>query len=237
LRGRGAESLHAFEAGLNDGHGRSNEDSRFESWLQAWFEAEPAEPVLFDPSDQTPEIAPYGETFALFVARSWMQGGALLRRYPAEAIGQAVYGQLAYLHWNLSSERGGRLVWDAALTLYTEVFEPCADDRLAHLSEPGGAMASALFMFWDLARWRIDRSEDFQRRAFLGILERALASPKAAVQESALHGIGEYTPWDGEGEGALPEASALARTFIRHGTTTRPELFAYAGRAATGKVP
>ena len=198
LRGRDAEGLHSFEKGRNDGHGRSNKDSRFESWLQAWFGAEPTEPVLFDPSDQTPEIASHGETFALFVARAWMQGGSLLHRYPAEAIGQAVYGQLAFLDWNLSSERGGQLVWDAALTLYTEVFEPCADDRLGHLSENRGAMTSALFMFWDIARWGVDRSEDFQRRAFLGIVERALASPKAAVQESALHGIGEYTPWDGE---------------------------------------
>ena len=211
------------------------DDPRFEPWLEAWYGTPVVENELFrEPEDDG--LGDDRETFTVFAALSWSLGGALFERFSPGQVGETVWSLQNLLPWPTKPEEGERLMWDAVEILFEEAFSPYALDALCHLSEPNPEVGGALYMFWDVAHWRPHRATEFGRDAFLRHIERGLASSKAAMQESAIHGIGEYTPYNGEGTGAIPEAAALARRFIAEGVTSRPELFDYADKAARGMV-
>ena len=201
------------------------DDPRFEPWLEAWY-GRPSE----EPEDGTIAYQD-GETATLFTARAWSLGAELTRRFPLESVGRRVWEQNGDVDWYASLREGGRVVWDATHELYASVFEPNADHSLGHLSEGEGRFQGAVYMFWDSACWYAGASSatDRQRKAFLGICERALESSKASVQESALHGLGHATP-------SMPEAKRAIERFLKDGKPRRKELRRYAAAALENEI-
>lgn len=67
---------------------------------------------------------------------------------------------------------------------------------------------------------------------FLAICRQCLASRKAAIQESAIHGLGHAIGIIG----SLKEARVLLDNYIRSANFARPELLSYAKQAREGRV-
>lgn len=201
------------------------DDPRFEPWLEAWYGEHRDEPEPGSVAYQDEETA------MLFIARAWMMGPELTNRFPLQAIGSTIWGQHNDIEWYAPLDGGGRLMWDATYQLYTSIFEPNANQSLGHLSEGSGDFQGAIYMFWDSARWYAGApgATDSQRNHFMRICKRALASPKASLQESALHGLGHATMY-------MAEAGREIGRFLHEGKPRRPELRRYAEVALTGMI-
>jgi len=167
---------------------------------------------------------------SFYIARSWHEGEWLAAECASRRIGQVVWQACSSYDFYTDESQGGRFLWEAIFSLYKKVFEPLGNDRLGHLSEKMGRLGGITYMFWDAATWRPRPPfPTYQTGAFLTICQWALASPKAAVQESALHGLGHAAR-------GMPESAQLCADFARNGGTSRSELRRYAAFAQQGMV-
>jgi hypothetical protein len=123
-------------------------------------------------------------------------------------------------------------ILDGLKPLYSEVFLPRCGDTLGHLNEPGSALASVCYMFWDVCA-----VDSVAKRAGLlpqaiSVMQHGLSLYSAPCQESALHGLGHGVSLHGRAPQEI-----LARYLERPShTLPRPELRAYAERALQGCI-
>jgi len=164
------------------------------------------------------------ERFEENVIRSWSDP-KLKEKASAEQIGQAVWEILNEVYWQ------GTDIFDAAAILFRETLEPLASNDLGHLNEGEAHLDSAVYMFWDIAIWyagRKDATQD-QIQKFLEICSDCLKSPKASIQESALHGLGHSVMHIDSAKRAIDE-------YIESERFAHPRLKVYANRAREGEV-
>ena len=156
------------------------------------------------------------------VIRSWSEPH-LKEKASAEQIGQAVWEILNEVDWQ------GTEIFDAATILFRETLEPLASHRLAN--ESHDHLDVATFMFWDIARWYADKkaATEEQIRSFVALCSECLKSPKASIQESALHGLGHAVMY-------IDTAKLAIDDYIEAGQFARPELKAYAKDARRGMI-
>ena len=118
-------------------------------------------------------------------------------------------------------------------TLYRDLLAPRCAERLGHLSEQGGRLEMACYMFWDVASFGGPpgtREGNLLEDAVLDVLEDLLCMEHAACQESAVHGLGHRV-------GRHPErAPAILRKWLRGGALRDERLRVYAEAAATGCI-
>jgi hypothetical protein len=113
--------------------------------------------------------------------------------------------------------------------VYTEVFEPFAGHALCHLGEhsENRTVAITCFMLWDACAFPDPRFA----LIFRELCHEFLGSKSAAVQESALHGLGHHLSITSDAK-----AAALIEEFLVDGLAVREELNAYARDAKIGHV-
>lgn len=130
--------------------------------------------------------------------------------------------------WRVEVERAVACV-QGIYTLFERIFAPRCAPVLCHLSEPGaGELNGICFMWWDVISLRSSRDDGRDgliSAAMLDVLQRILALPSIACQESALHGLGHHF-----------RAKAIVDAYVAANPGLRPELRAYAENARIGRV-
>lgn len=117
----------------------------------------------------------------------------------------------------------------AIYPLFERVFAPRCAHVLSHTEEAGAKELNDIcYMWWDIISLRSDRGEGRGgeiSKAMLEVLQRTLALPNIACQESALHGLGHHFP-----------GSPLIDTYLAGNRNLRAELRTYAENARAGRV-
>ena len=117
--------------------------------------------------------------------------------------------------------------------LYRQLFVPRCRERLGHLSEQGGRLEMACYMFWDVACFGGPpgtREGNLLEDAVLDVLEEVLRMEHAACQESAIHGLGHRI-------GRHPDrAPRILDQWLRRGPVRDDRLRLYAQSARTGCI-
>lgn len=158
----------------------------------------------------------------------------LLDRFSLQQIGRGLWQDWRpYLDINLPRDLRNR-AWEAASVLFRDVFSPFVSDHLAHLNEVGTGLNGACYMWWDVSCCSPEssRTEAIDMEYFLSITRECLFSERQAIQESAIHGLGECIPWGG----VFQPAQDMLDEFIASGRSVRPELIRYAEEARTGCI-
>lgn len=118
------------------------------------------------------------------------------------------------------------------IPLFEQVMAVRCSTHLSHLDEHGAnPLNSACYMWWDILP--IHGRPDLPERAefdaeVLAVLRRLLTISHDACRESALHGLGEWSPY-------YP-VTAIIDEFLALTPNLRPELVSYARRAKVGNI-
>ncbi len=175
-----------------------------------------------------------------YLTRLFAEAGTALARFTAAQINQTLWFVVgegsdgaAALFDEAVPWAARRACLDATLTLFTDCFLPRCTPTLSHRDEPGGALNSICYMWWDLfPTW--DAPEDSRRAELdalvLSLLERILELPSDACRESALHGLGHWM------RHYPRHVERIVDTWLRRQTDLRPELRNYALAACRGWV-
>lgn len=204
----------------------------FEAWVDAVFD--PGNGTINTwPTDQETDDA--RDAYVRHTIRLWSSAPTiLLPKYDFNRIGAGL-DILTFEHVQVSREVTRQLrndAWLALGSLFFELFEPYVSDSLGILSESHPTTAKlngTCYMWWDVDHPYPGRNgiEQDDLQYFLNLCGRCLRSPKPAIQESAIHGLGhalEGCDWN------WPDASELLKRFLDEGLASRPELIAYAMR-------
>lgn len=215
-------------------------DLSLAQWIRFVFDHPVADPAWHFDID-----APYHELSASrtadLIAETFESGGALLQPFTDAQLNQGFWflvssGSSDYMlcltdasaPWFLR-QRALR----AFIPLFRDVMAPRCTASLSHLSEPGGALNSACYMWWDLlpldAQWEARRPPEPIHAEALAVLGELLAIPHDACRESALHGLGHLALFH-------PEAVPVIDAFLAAPAGMRPELLDYARQARTGCI-
>ncbi len=125
---------------------------------------------------------------------------------------------------------------DSVVTLYRDFFAPVCGNSLGHFDEPAPPVASACYMFWDIAplwysKWPESSAIELKQ---IDVMRQQLEIDSDAVREAALHGLGHARL----ARPALVEP--IIDAFLNSPTVSlgrcRPELVEYARQARTGNV-
>lgn len=208
----------------------------FETWLHGRLEGEwgDAPRYLVDEIGHSENRMTYVE-YLLWV---WEEPRRfLVERYDANTIGRWLQ-QVGHPYASIGLPYEFRMrFWTALGTLFQDCFQPLVSDALVHRSETNAAtkdLDQACYMWWEASPYYPSlpglMTEDHER--FLDVCRLCLNSGKAALQESALHGLGHALGIDRP----LLAARDVVDEFLRPGSFARPELLKYAKRARAGSV-
>ncbi len=162
--------------------------------------------------------------------KSW-----LLDRYALDQIGHGLNEPVSLFLPMIPVELKQRSL-KGMLNIFELIFEPNLQNELGHLNEINEEMplASACYMWWEYSNFYVDDSnKDEYRNECLRLYEYCLKSSKAALQESALHGIG-HAPWTMKP--LLNDLHQLVLDYLKSSLVPRPELAIYAEIALKGAV-
>lgn len=168
--------------------------------------------------------------------------GETLAPYSDHQIGQGLWALIISIDSPLcelmdhSVPEADRLRCLAAIPgVYEQVFAPRCAEVLCHLSEKSSTLNGACYIWWDPypSPWSTRGMTAEENAITLAVMERALALPNAACQESALHGLGH---WIERYEECNERATGIIDAFLASGSVRRPELIEYARRARKGRV-
>lgn len=209
----------------------------FENWLQLALSGEGTkveDAVLMGSAD--PEVRP---AYAEYVLWTWENPAEiLLARFDLERIAEFLRpGDQIYMDPGLPRSLRNR-AWLALGNVFHRIFEPNVGNYLSHRNESAPAckaLHEVCYMWWDVSYYYPGSSaaEEDDHRAFLALCSRCLQSPSAAVQESALHGLGHAvsgTKW------IEPPVHKMIDAYLSSGKVGRKELVGYARRARRGSV-
>ncbi|MEQ1822776.1 MAG: hypothetical protein ABL949_09710 [Fimbriimonadaceae bacterium] len=177
-------------------------------------------------------------TYAEYVVLTWERPTEFLTtRFTLDQIGEVMMRERhVYGSAQLPRELRNR-AWRALSPLCGELFAPNVSDSLSHRNESAKGTArldGACYMWWDVSPFYPGNRSmtPVDSAFFVSICRECLASPKAAIQESAIHGLGHAV---GISE-PLIEARTALDDYIREANFARPELLQYAKRARKGRV-
>jgi hypothetical protein len=201
----------------------------FEEWLQKSYEG-----GEFCVEDHFETRATYAE----YVVLTWEDpAGTLLRNFDLHQIGSGMRRQPHVFMDGYLPRRLRNRAWIALDILFIELFEKHCSNILSHCNESvreTKGLDVACYMWWDISPYfpSFPGVEAVDNALFLAVCKRCLRSSNAAVQESALHGLGHavgyFRRWEAAGK--------LIDGFINGGWATRPELVRYAYSARKGKI-
>jgi len=217
----------------------------FDEWLEEKYTRSPDQifDIDFQATDRTTGMAYVtGTTYSEYAIWTWENPKKwLVDRFSLEQIGQAMCAhEHIYVAPTLPRDVRDR-AWAALTPLFKELFEPYVHPRLVYGNprdeqgpEESSVLHDACFMWWDISRYYLNSPDvdESDHQAFLKIAGECLKSSNPAVQESAVHGLGEVIPWGGE----YPPAQALLTDFIAANPTANPGLLEYARQARTGQI-
>lgn len=232
-------------------HPRPRLARRFESWRDWWFgfvnQADPATGELryWRLCGGWPPYAPFDSPMAVAdtLEQLFVRSGDLIERFGC--------GPTAAGLWNVAqplTARYSQALWDAQTAddaaagaidgmfeLFSGLFaRHCEEATCAGPPATDAPLNTVCYMWFDLIG--LDHVElrriPFERlRRVVQVLQRVLAIPHIACQESALHGLGHVAQYDGG------LARPAIERFLKRGTYVAPELRAYAEAAREGNVP
>jgi len=209
----------------------------FETWLEDVFGRDES---TYDLYSQLPR--PFSEEPSPLIFAEWLTHvyaePAVLDRFSANEVGLAFGQTLPHIFAdpNLPIEVRRR-AFRALPELFSGLFTPRCSHGLCHQNEiePDTYYLNGVcYMWWDVSpfSWTMGWVTDEDRADFLHVCRTCLSSPNPAVQESALHGLGENSPWGDE----RLEISELIDWYLESGLVADPRLVAYAESASLGMV-
>jgi hypothetical protein len=190
-----------------------------------------ASPGLTLPATQT----------ATLIAQAFERSGELLRRFTDAQLNQGFWflvssGSSDYMFSLLDAAVAWpvrRRALRSFVPLFRDVMAPRCTPSLSHRSEPGSALNSACYMWWDLlplgGPCEAGRPPEPIHAEALAVLAELLEIPHDACRESALHGLGHLALFHAE-------AAPIVDAFIERSPDLRRELIAYARQARTGYI-
>jgi hypothetical protein len=177
---------------------------------------------------------------AELIAETFERSGDLLARFTDQQLNQGFWylndpacSNLSFALCDPSVPESFRL---RALRSFVPLFEDtmanrCAQD-LDHCAEPGPIrLNSACYMWWDLLPLSPGGSGGKASEAeALAVMQRILAIPHLACQESALHGLGHWQ------HGYPDRVAEIIDAFLQANPQLDPRLVSYAHKARGGYV-
>lgn len=205
----------------------------FDDWLRAWFDHPESWDWQLD--EDLPQLSPR-DTLD-YATQLFQNAGELLAPYSDTQIGNSLYGfinemgsPLYALRDNRLSLKNRRECLSSSYRVFDEIFVPRCSENLGNRSERGGELHSTCYMWWDIFPLYTGAAPDLDDVA-ITVMERTLALPHAACQESALHGLGHWHRGD-----QAHRIEAIIDDFLQHNRARRPELVVYAKNAREGAV-
>jgi hypothetical protein len=215
-------------------------DATLEDWVRFVFD-HPVTETAWHFDTNAPALVLPPERAAHLIAETFERAAELLRPFTDAQLNQGFW----FLVGSGNSDYSGcftdasvpwparRRALHAFVPLFREVMAMRCTPSLSHLDEPGTALNSACYMWWDIiplsppldARQPRDRIHD----EILAVLAELLEVPHDACRESALHGLGHWAFYD-------PQAKTLIEAFLDRARDLRPELLQYARAARTGCI-
>jgi hypothetical protein len=213
----------------------------FANWIRRVFDHPVTEPAWYWSSDSD-TFEPEAPQCVAHLTELFEEPESALAPYSDAQIGQGLWYLVddscsnymcslteAKVDW-LPRRRGIRAIG----SLFTRLFASRCSEHLSHRDEKGAAPLNGLcYMWWDLfpAHGRPADSVSVQLDTeVLAVMERTLALPSTACQESALHGLGH---WQRRYPRVVQEA--VDHFLVRAGDL-RSELRRYALCARVGNV-
>lgn len=169
-------------------------------------------------------------TYAEYVVRTWEDPvGLLVGRYSLDQVGKVMWSEpLVCEDERLPLALRDR-AWSALPNIFLTLFAKYSSPVLSHLNEKNSdtdELDGACYMWWDL------RIVPYKDQRFFELIEACLQTRHPALQESALHGLGEIA-WCEE---AHPRIDEIVDHFLDSKIAARPELVKYAKKAQVGQV-
>jgi hypothetical protein len=204
----------------------------FEDWVRAWFN----HPEDWDwvSDDDLPELS-NTDTLA-YATQLFQNAGVLLSPYSDTQVGNSLWAFINEMNSPLYALQDAEqpvavriACLESIFSVSKEIFAVRATEALGHCNEMSGKLNITCYMWWDIfplhqkARPELDA-------IVLTLMERTLALPHAACQESALHGLGHWQPADPK------RVQGIIDAFLAAKKAHRPELVAYAKSARSGMV-
>ena len=215
-------------------------DLSLDEWIRYLFDHPVADPAWhFDIATSYHELT--ATRAAELIAETFEKSGDLLQAFTDAQLNQGFWflvssGSSDYMFcltdvsvpWPLR-----RRALRSFILLFRDLMATRCTPSLSHRAEPGGALNSACYMWWDLltldGHWQSRRPPEPIQAEMLVVLGELLAIRHDACQESALHGLGHLALFH-------PEAVPAIDAFLAAPDGVRPELLAYARQARTGRI-
>ena len=204
----------------------------FDDWVRAWFD-HPDDWDWLDEYD-LPELEP-SDTLA-YATQLFNNAGRLLAPYTDTQIGNSLWAfinemgcPLYVLQDTEQPAMARRACLKSIYRVYKEIFAVRCTEALGNRSERSGKLNTVCYMWWDIFPLYNGACPELDVAA-LTVMERTLALPHAACQESALHGLGHW-------HYANPaRVQGIVDAFLVTPKRHRPELVSYARAARAGQV-
>lgn len=200
----------------------------FESWISWAFDHPLTDPAWYWGVD-APEMYLSSALKVAFYTRLMKNCGTLLLpRFSEEQINQGLWFLCSSDRCELTSEDVSWAKRTACIRsfycLYEKLFFSHCSESLGNIDEPGcRPLNSICYMLWDLLPYDTESE-------VIKVLRRSLEFPHAAIQESALHGLGHF-------HHVFPKkVHAIIEQFLRHGKPRNAQVIDYAQQAAIGHV-
>lgn len=211
-----------------------------EQWIDYVFDHPVTEPAWHWSAD-APNLDLGAERTATVIAETFERGGELLARFSDAQLNQGFWFLISNscsdsmfcltdraVPWNLRQR-----ALHSFVPLFEQVMAARCSPHLSHLDEqPANPLNSVCYMWWDIipihgTPREPDRAE-IDGEVLL-VLQKLLAIPHDACQESALHGLGHWQIY-------YSEADRIIDEFLARSPSLRPELAIYASQAQTGSI-
>ena len=215
-------------------------DTTLDEWVRYVFDHPVTETAWHFDTDSEYLVLP-PERAAQLLAETFERGGELLQPFTDAQLNQGFWflvysGNSEYMRCLTDASvpwPARRRALHAFVPLFRDVMAARCTPSLSHRSEPGTALNSACYMWWDIVLLcpplhAGERREPLHDEV-LAVLAELLEVPHDACRESALHGLGHWALND-------PAATTVIDAFLDRSAGLRPELLEYARAARTGCI-
>ena len=214
---------------------RSQRDISYADWLDHWF-GKPVVSQYFPWFHEVPEGIFQPELVNAYAHRVFVNAPGELERFSDDQIGAGLYLLISdddiYLaHPDVPiAQRQACLL--AVADLFRDLFAGRCAQRLSSGAHNHSIINGTCYMWWEImthVAWPGDPGFERMKQSCLQVMEKSLAIPHIAVQESALHGLGHLVR-DSDA------AALLIDRFLAKADGVDPDLLRYARSAACGCI-
>lgn len=207
----------------------------FDDWVRAWFDHPEKESWDWVGADDPPELS-HADTLA-YATQLFTYSGTLLKAYSDTQVGSGLWAFINEMDSPLYALQDSgqprpqrRACLRSAYRVFKDLLATRCAETLGHYSEKSSKLNTVCYMWWDIFPLYTGAAPELDDTV-LTLMERTLALPHAACQESALHGLGHWH------RGAhAKRIEAIIDAFLEAKAARRPELVVYAQNARRGAV-